>query len=151
VRAVIQRVHKASVSIAGEKGGSIGPGLLVFVGIHHLDTMEDVKWLSTKISSIRIFPDNHGLMNRSVFDCDGEVLVISQFTLFGNLRKGTRPSFNRAAGPELAVLLYESFLTKLEGNLRRPIHSGKFGAVMEIEALNDGPVTLFIDTKNKKF
>ena len=151
MRAVLQRVHKASVSAAGEESGSIGPGILAFVGIHQSDTMEDVEWLSAKIPVVRIFSDGEGMMNRSVIDCGGEVLVISQFTLFGNLRKGTRPSFNRAAVPELAIPLYESFLEKLARNLQKPIQSGKFGAMMEIDAVNDGPVTLLLDTKDKRY
>ncbi len=151
MRAVLQRVLEASVSVEGEVSGRIGRGILAFIGIHESDAMEDVEWLSAKIPVVRIFPDDAGLMNRSVSDCDGEILVVSQFTLFGNLRKGTRPSFNRAARPEVAIPLYESFLEKLAENMRKSIRSGKFGAMMRIDAVNDGPVTLLLDTQDKRY
>ncbi len=150
MRAVIQRVSKASVAIDGEVTESIGKGFLVYLGIDSEDTREDVKWLSGKIPQIRVFPDSAGLMNRSLLDCGGEVLVISQFTLFGSLRKGTRPSFNRAASPEVAVPIYEAFLLSLEEQLGKSVAKGEFGALMRIESINEGPVTLFIDSKNRK-
>lgn len=151
MRAIVQRVRKASVSIDGVERGRIGPGLLVFLGIGAEDRESDVDWLSRKIPQLRIFPDAAGLMNRSVLACGGEILVISQFTLFGNLRKGTRPSFNRAAPPEVAIPLYEALLKALEGNLRRSVRSGEFGAPMQVELVNDGPVTLILDSKEKRY
>ena len=151
MRAIIQRVRKASVSIDGVAKERIGAGLLVFLGIGTEDGESDVDWLSRKIPRLRIFPDDAGLMNRAVLDCGGEILVISQFTLFGNLRKGTRPSFNRAAPPEVAIPLYEALLTALEGHLGKPAKSGEFGAPMQVELVNDGPVTLILDTKEKRY
>lgn len=151
MRAVIQRVSEASVSIDGKLKGAISHGLLVFLGIESEDGTEDLVWLSGKIPQIRIFPDEAGLMNRALTDIDGEILLISQFTLYGNLRKGARPSFNRAAPPEIAMPLYEEFVRALSTALGKPIVTGEFGAMMKIQALNDGPVTLFLDTKNKKF
>lgn len=150
MRAVIQRVSEASVSIDGKLKGAISHGLLVFLGIESEDGTEDLVWLSGKIPQIRIFPDEAGLMNRALTDIDGEILLISQFTLYGNLRKGARPSFNRAAPPEIAMPLYEEFVRALSTALGKPIVTGEFGAMMKIQALNDGPVTLFLDTKNKK-
>ena len=150
MRAVIQRVSKASVAIEGDVLESIDKGLLVYLGIDSEDTREDVNWLCGKIPQIRIFPDSAGLMNRSLLDCGGEVLVISQFTLFGSLRKGTRPSFNRAASPEVAFPIYEAFVLSLEEQLGKPVAKGEFGALMRIELINEGPVTLFIDSKNRK-
>ena len=150
MRAVIQRVSKASVAIDGDVLESVGEGLLVYLGIDSEDTREDVNWLCGKIPQIRIFPDSAGLMNRSLLDCGGEVLVISQFTLFGSLRKGTRPSFNRAASPEVAVPIYEAFILSLQEQLGKPVAKGEFGALMRIESINEGPVTLFIDSKNRK-
>ncbi len=151
MRAVIQRVSEASVSIDGEIRGAIGLGLLVFLGIESEDGKDDLVWLSGKIPQIRLFPDEAGRMNRALTDIDGEILLISQFTLFGNLRKGARPSFNRAAPPEIAVPLYEEFVRAISTALGKPVVTGEFGAMMKIQALNDGPVTLFLDTKNKKF
>ncbi len=150
MRAVLQRVTEASVEVEGQVIGAIGPGLLAFIGIERDDGPEDLRWLSQKIPSIRLFPDDHGLMNRSVLDTGGDLLVISQFTLYGNLRKGTRPSFNRAAPPEIAVPLYEDFVKKVSTHLGKPVPTGAFGKIMKIQALNDGPVTLLLDTKNKK-
>lgn len=131
--------------------GGIGPGLLVFLGIGEGDREIDVDWLSRKIPQVRVFPDDVGLMNRSVVDCGGGILVISQFTLFGNLRKGTRPSFNRAALPEVAIPLYKAFLKALEKRLGKPVESGQFGASMQIDLMNDGPVSLILDTKDKRY
>lgn len=149
MRAVIQRVSEAAVAVEGKERGRIGQGLLVFLGVGQDDTEEDAVWLARKIPGIRIFDDGAGQMNRSVADVGGGVLVISQFTLFGNLRKGTRPSFNHAAPPALAVPLYETFLKELEAALGKPVPRGVFGACMDIPARNDGPVTLFLDTHNK--
>lgn len=131
--------------------GRIESGLLVFLGIGEEDRESDVEWLTRKILQLRVFTDDAGLMNRSVLDCGGGILVISQFTLFGNLRKGTRPSFNRAASPEVAIPLYETFLKALERGLGKPVESGEFGASMQIELMNDGPVNLILDTKDKRY
>lgn len=150
MRAVVQRVSEASVSIEGKMKGEIEAGLLVFLGVTPDDGDNDIAWLSHKIPAIRIFPDDDGLMNRSVLDTGGGILLISQFTLYGNLRKGTRPSFNRAAPPDIAVPLYERFIKELERELGKPVPTGEFGAMMEIKAVNDGPVTLFIDSKERK-
>jgi len=150
MRAVLQRVSEASVEVEGKVIGSIGPGLLAFIGIERDDGPEDLRWLSQKIPAIRLFPDENDLMNRSLLETSGDLLVISQFTLYGNLRKGTRPSFNRAAPPEIAIPLYEEFIKQISENLGKPAATGAFGQMMIIHALNDGPVTLLLDTKNKK-
>lgn len=150
MRAVIQRVSQASVEINNIVKSSIHSGFLIFVGIEELDTQEDVEWLSKKIVSLRIFNDEEGLMNRSIEDIDGSILVVSQFTLHAKYKKGTRPSFIKAAKPEQAIPLYESFcneLTKLTGKLTQ---TGVFGADMNVHLINDGPVTIIIDTKNKE-
>jgi D-aminoacyl-tRNA deacylase len=151
MRAVIQRVSSASVSVEGTVRSSIGQGLLVFLGISAEDTQQDVEWLAGKIPVLRCFEDSDGRMNLSLRDIEGEVLLISQFTLFGTLRKGTRPSFNRAALPAVAIPLYESFIQCLSGQLDKPVGTGVFGADMQIAAHNDGPVTLILDTRNKEF
>jgi D-tyrosyl-tRNA(Tyr) deacylase len=151
MRTVIQRVSRAQVSVAEEVRGSIGPGLLVFLGVEADDSVEDRLWLVDKLPRIRCFNDDHGRMNRSLEDIGGEVMVISQFTLFGTLRKGTRPSFNRAAEPPIARAFYEAFVDELGKHLGRPVPTGAFGQEMKIEALNDGPVTLVIDTRRKDF
>lgn len=149
MRAVIQRVKKANVVSNGVLTGEISTGLLVFLGIEPQDTEDDLKWLVRKLPQVRIFPDEAGLMNLSVKDIDGEILLISQFTLYGNLRKGTRPSFNRAAPPSIAIPLYDTFREMLANELGKTIPAGIFGADMQIEAHNDGPVTLILDTKQK--
>lgn len=151
MRAVVQRVSRASVSVEGEVRGAIGQGLLVLLGVEQTDGSEDVDWLARKLPQIRCFEDEAGRMNRSLLEISGELLVISQFTLFGTLRKGTRPSFNRAALPEFAIPLYESFMERLEAILRKPVERGVFGAHMEIDAVQDGPVTLILDTHQKDF
>jgi D-tyrosyl-tRNA(Tyr) deacylase len=151
MRAVIQRVRTASVSVDGRITGAIDRGLLVFVGIEAADTGHDVDWLAGKIPSIRCFEDTAGKMNRSVRDIDGGILAISQFTLFGSLKKGTRPSFNRAAVPESATRTYQAFVERLGAALGRPVETGVFGAMMEIDARHDGPVTLVVDTKYRDF
>jgi D-aminoacyl-tRNA deacylase len=150
MRAVIQRVKEASVSINKAIKASIGNGLLIFVGIEDTDTGNDIMWLSGKIVRLRIFNDNEGLMNLSVQDIDGKIMIISQFTLHAMTKKGNRPSFIKAARPEHAVLLYNSFLEQLESDFKAPVFSGEFGAEMEIHLINDGPVTIIIDTKNKE-
>lgn len=151
MRAVVQRVAQASVEVENAVVGECGPGLLVFLGIEKSDTEEDLKWLIDKLPRIRCFEDDAGRMNRSLTDVDGEMMVISQFTLYGSLRKGTRPSFNRAADPEEAIALYELFLNYMEAALGKPVARGKFGAEMQIKAMNDGPVTLIVDTKARDF
>lgn len=150
MRAVIQRVKNASVTIAGKLHAQIGSGLLILIGITQEDGPEDIAWLSTKISNLRIFDDPHGLMNLSVNELLGEVLVVSQFTLFASTKKGNRPSYIGAAHPDVSLPLYEEFLTNLEKKLKKPVKSGKFGAMMEVSLLNDGPVTIIMDTKNKE-
>lgn len=148
MRAVIQRVSSASVTIDGAVKSSIGQGLLVLLGIGHEDGQEDIAWLVKKISGLRIFDDDSGVMNRSVMDVGGEVLVVSQFTLMASTKKGNRPSYIGAAGHELAIPLYEQFCAALSSAVGRPVGTGEFGADMKVALVNDGPVTIFIDTKN---
>lgn len=147
--AVIQRVTHASVEIDKKVHANIGKGLLILVGIEDADTAEDVEWLSTKIVNLRIFNDAEGVMNVSVKDDGGDILVISQFTLHASTKKGNRPSYIRASKPDKAVPLYESFKNALAQALEKPVQSGIFGADMKVNLLNDGPVTILIDTKNK--
>lgn len=151
MRAVVQRVHSAWVEAEGVRTGEIGRGLLVFLGVGQDDTEAELDWLAPKIVKLRIFEDEEGRMNRSVADIDGGILLISQFTLFGNCRKGTRPSFNRAAEPGLAIPLYEAMRARLASVLGKPVPTGKFAAMMTIEAVNDGPVTIFLDSQQKDF
>lgn len=147
MRAVIQRVSEASVSIGGEQRAAIGRGLLVLIGIEEGDGDEDINWLSGKIARLRVFSDDQGLMNRSVQEVGGSILVVSQFTLLASTHKGNRPSFTRAARPETAVPLYERFVKRLEAELGKPVATGEFGAMMEVSLVNDGPVTILIDTR----
>lgn len=151
MRAVIQRVSSAHVSVEGEMIGQIGAGVLVFLGIGQDDAVADGEWLVKRITKLRIFESEPGKMDRSILDIDGQVLVISQFTLFGSLKKGNRPSFNRAAPPSTAIPLYEKFIEELTRAMGKPVPSGQFGADMKIEAQNDGPVTLIVDTQNRDF
>jgi D-aminoacyl-tRNA deacylase len=148
MRAVIQRVSQAHVSIAGQITSQIGRGLLVLLAIETADTTTDIEWLSGKLVRLRIFADEAGLMNRSVQDIGGEILLISQFTLFASTKKGNRPSYLRSARPEVAIPLYEQFKTRLAQDLGRAIGSGEFGADMQVSLINDGPVTLLIDSKS---
>ena len=148
--AVIQRVSESSVEISGEKTAAIGKGLMILLGIEEADGTDDIQWLARKILNLRIFNDAHGVMNESVIDQQGEILVISQFTLHASTRKGNRPSYIKAAKPENAIPLYESFMAELGGISGREIKSGKFGADMKVSLVNDGPVTIIIDTKDKK-
>jgi D-aminoacyl-tRNA deacylase len=150
MRAVIQRVQSASVVIRSVEKASIGKGLLVLVGIEDSDGPEDAAWLSGKIARLRIFSDENGLMNLSVTEVHGEVLVVSQFTLHASTRKGNRPSFIKAAKPETAIPLYTAFLERLSAALEKPVHSGEFGADMQVGLVNDGPVTLYMDSKSKE-
>jgi D-tyrosyl-tRNA(Tyr) deacylase len=151
MKAVIQRVTKASVTINGTPKSSIASGLLILLGIEDADTQdEDIEWLSSKIVNLRIFNDSTGIMNLSLKDINGELLLISQFTLYASTKKGNRPSYIKAAKPEIAIPLYEKMITQLLADLGKPIQTGTFGADMKVELLNDGPVTIVIDTKNKE-
>ena len=149
MKVIIQRVTHASVSIKNKLYSEIVAGLLIFLGVGHDDTQEDIDWLAPKIATLRIFSDSEGKMNLSLKDIDGEALVVSQFTLMASTKKGNRPSFIDAAKPDLAVPMYETFVQRLEKELGKPIQTGKFGADMKVELLNDGPVTIIINTKNK--
>ncbi len=146
----MQRVSKASVTISGKEKSRIGRGMLLFVGIGKDDASEDIAWLIKKILSLRIFEDSDGKMNLSILDTGGEILVVSQFTLHARVKKGTRPSFERAASPDLAIPLYEQFISDLETAQGKPIATGKFGAMMDVALVNDGPVTIWIDSKNRE-
>jgi D-tyrosyl-tRNA(Tyr) deacylase len=150
MRTVLQRVSSASVSSAGQITGQIGRGLLVLLAVEEADTAEDVEWLSGKIVRLRIFPDEAGLMNRSVQDIGGEILLISQFTLFASTKKGNRPSYLRSARPEAAIPLYEQFKSRLTQDLGNPIATGEFGADMQVSLVNDGPVTILIDSQARE-
>lgn len=150
MRIVIQRVKEASVRIDNRIAGSINKGLLILLGIEHDDSHHDCEWLCNKIVQLRIFDDEKGVMNRSVMDIDGSILVVSQFTLHASTRKGNRPSYMRAARPEQAIPMYENFLTLLEELTEKKVESGEFGANMEVGLINDGPVTLLMDSKNKE-
>lgn len=150
MRLVIQRVTHASVTIEGKVKSAIGPGLLILVGVESADTTEDVDWLVRKVAALRIFDDEQGVMNRSVQDINGEALVVSQFTLFASTKKGNRPSWLKAAPHNISVPLYEAFCQRLSQAMGKPVGTGEFGAEMKVELLNDGPVTILIDTKNKE-
>ncbi len=147
--AVIQRVLEASVVIEGNTKASIKNGLLLLLGIEDADNIEDINWLASKIVNLRIFNDEQGVMNVCVKDIGGDVIVVSQFTLHASTKKGNRPSYIRAARPEVAIPLYESFLKEITNALGKPVQSGEFGADMKVHLINDGPVTIVIDTKNK--
>lgn len=150
MRAVIQRVTHASVTIGGEKTAAIEQGYLVLLGCENADTEEDIEWLSKKICNLRVFDDENGVMNKSIMDVGGEILVVSQFTLWASYKKGNRPSYLRAGSHEVTVPLYERFLAVLSEQLGKPVAAGVFGAEMQVELLNDGPVTICMDTKNKE-
>jgi D-tyrosyl-tRNA(Tyr) deacylase len=150
MRVVIQRVSHASVTIGGAVKATIQDGLLVLLAIEESDTAQDIEWLSGKIVRLRIFNDDQGLMNRSVQETGGEILLVSQFTLFASTKKGNRPSFSRSARPEVAVPLYEQFIHRLTEDFGRNIQTGEFGADMKISLINDGPVTVIIDSKNRE-
>ena len=149
MRAVIQRVTSASVSIGGKVKSSIGQGLLVLLGVGHEDGVEDIEWLVKKIAGLRIFDDDNGVMNRSLVEIGGEALVVSQFTLMASTRKGNRPSYIGAAGHEVAIPLYGQFCDALSAAIGRRVGTGEFGADMKVSLVNDGPVTICMDTKNK--
>ena len=150
MRVVIQRVSHASVCINGNCKSSIGPGMLILIGIEDTDESEDIEWLCKKIVNLRIFDDENGVMNKSILDVNGDILVISQFTLHASTKKGNRPSYIKAAKPEISIPLYEQFCRKLSSSLGKEMGTGEFGADMKVELLNDGPVTICIDTKNKE-
>ena len=150
MKILIQRVKRASVTVNNELISLIDKGLLVFVGIGEEDNDEDIQWLSKKIANIRLFDDENGVMNKSVMDIDGEVLAVSQFTLMASTKKGNRPSYIKAARPEISVPLYEKFCKEIELAINKPIKRGVFGADMKVDLLNDGPVTIFIDSKNRE-
>jgi len=150
VRAVVQRVAEASVTTKGQIRGAIQTGLLVLLAVEEADTPEDREWLSGKIVRLRIFNDDQGVMNRSVQEVGGDILLISQFTLFASTKKGNRPSYSRAARPEIAAPLFEAFTRKLSEDLGKPVQTGEFGADMKVSLVNDGPVTIVIDSRNKE-
>jgi D-aminoacyl-tRNA deacylase len=151
MRAVIQRVSDASVTIEGKVHGRIGCGLLVLLGIEDADTLEDVQWLSSKIVQLRVFDDENKVPNISVKDIEGEILLISQFTLHASTKKGNRPSYIRAAKPEISIPIYEKVIAQLSAEMGKPIAAGVFGADMKVALVNDGPITIIIDTKQKDF
>jgi D-tyrosyl-tRNA(Tyr) deacylase len=150
MRAVIQRVMQADVVINSNIRSAISKGLLILVGIEDADTVEDVEWLSGKIVNLRIFDDADGVMNVSIKETGGDLLVVSQFTLHAATKKGNRPSYIRASKPDIAIPLYERFVQQLETDLEKPVFTGEFGADMKVSLINDGPVTIIIDTKNKE-
>ena len=150
MRTVIQRVKYASVTIDGNLKSNIGKGLLILVGIEDRDTQEDIDWLCKKICALRIFDDENGVMNRSVTDIDGEILVVSQFTLHASTKKGNRPSYIKASKPDFAIPMYEKFCDEMSINLGKQVQTGTFGADMKVKLLNDGPVTILIDSQNKE-
>jgi D-tyrosyl-tRNA(Tyr) deacylase len=150
LKAVIQRVTKASVTIEEQKVANINSGLLVLLGIVDDDTEDDIKWLSNKITNLRIFSDDNGVMNTSLLQTQGEAIVVSQFTLHASTKKGNRPSYIHAAKPDVAIPLYEAFVKHLEIDLGKKVQTGQFGADMKVELLNDGPVTIIIDSKDKR-
>lgn len=149
MKAVIQRVTKASVTIEGERVANIEHGLLILLGIVNEDEQADITWLSNKITNLRIFSDDNDVMNQSLKDTHGEVIVVSQFTLQASTKKGNRPSYIKAAKPDVAIPLYEAFIKQIESDLAKPVQTGQFGADMQVELINDGPVTIIIDTKDK--
>lgn len=150
MRVVIQRVLEASVTISKEKVAEIRKGLLILIGIEDSDTSEDINWLVGKISNLRIFPDENDVMNLSIRDANGEIIVVSQFTLHASTKKGNRPSYIKAAKPDFAIPMYEKFVASLEVELGKKIQTGQFGADMKVALVNDGPVTILIDSKNKE-
>jgi D-tyrosyl-tRNA(Tyr) deacylase len=150
MRAVIQRVSAAKVVIDGEVKSAIGSGMLILLGIEETDTAEDVQWLSGKISRLRIFDDENGVMNLDIRSAQGEAIVVSQFTLHASTKKGNRPSYIRAAHPDIAIPLYERFIAQFEMDIERKVGTGRFGAMMQVHLTNDGPVTIIIDSKSRE-
>ena len=151
MRIILQRVKEASVTIEGKINAEIGQGLLLLIGIEKEDQQEDIDWLCKKVLDLRIFSDNEGKMNRSIRDVEGDIIVVSQFTLHANIKKGTRPSFIKAARPELAIPLYENFVQTVENGLGKKVGTGEFGADMKVALINDGPVTIIMDSKNRSY
>ncbi len=151
MRVVIQRVSRASVSINQQIRSSIGRGVLILLGVEDSDNSEDINWLVKKISQLRIFDDQDGVMNESLLDVAGDALVVSQFTLHANTKKGNRPSYIRASKPDVAIPMYEQFIDALSATLNKEVKTGEFGATMQVDLLNDGPVTIIIDSRNKTF
>lgn len=149
MRAVIQRVMKAGVTIDNKRTADISKGLLILLGIINEDTQEDILWLCNKIANLRIFSDDNGIMNSSLIEIQGEALVVSQFTLHANTKKGNRPSYIKAAKPDIAIPLYQDFIDRLELDLGKKVETGQFGADMQVDLINDGPVTIIIDTKDR--
>lgn len=150
MRAVLQRVSETSVTIQGNTVAKIGPGLLILLGIEDADGREDIEWLAAKIVKLRVFGDDNGVMNLPIQETGGDIIVVSQFTLHAATKKGNRPSYIRAAKPEVAIPLYENFVEQLEKELGKKVQTGEFGADMKVALINDGPVTIIIDTKNKE-
>ncbi|MBU2995097.1 D-tyrosyl-tRNA(Tyr) deacylase [Cellulophaga baltica] len=150
MRAVIQRVNRASVTVGGKLISKIDNGSLLLLGIEPTDTFEDIEWLSSKVANLRIFNDEDGVMNKSLLETNGDAIVVSQFTLHAATKKGNRPSYIKAAKPDVAIPLYEQFISQLEKDLNKKVGTGIFGADMKVDLLNDGPVTILIDTKNKE-
>ncbi|NWG31340.1 MAG: D-tyrosyl-tRNA(Tyr) deacylase [Rhodocyclaceae bacterium] len=148
MRAVVQRVTQASVTVAGRVTGSIGPGLLVLAGFENEDTQADIDWMARKLAALRIFPDERGVMNRDIVEVGGEILAVSQFTLYAAVKKGNRPSWCRAASADFSAPMFQRFVMALEAVLGRPVPTGVFGAEMQVSLVNDGPVTLAIDSKS---
>lgn len=150
MKAVVQRTLEASVTINNIKVASITKGLLVLIGVEDADTKEDIDWLASKIINMRIFPDENDVMNKSIIDANGDVIIVSQFTLHASTKKGNRPSYIKAAKPDFAIPMYENFVSKMEQELGKKVQTGQFGADMKVSLVNDGPVTIIIDTKNKE-
>lgn len=150
MRTVIQRVTRASVTINGEIKSQIGKGLMILIGIEDKDSREDIEWLAKKIINLRVFNDENGIMNRSVLEVEGEIMVISQFTLHASTKKGNRPSYIKASKPDIAIPLYEAFCSEMSRQLSNKVATGEFGADMKIELVNDGPVTILIDSQNRE-
>lgn len=150
MRAVIQRVSSACVEINGSVKGRIGKGILILLGIEDTDSQEDIEWLCGKISRLRIFPDDNGVMNLSVMEVRGDIMVISQFTLYASTKKGNRPSYIKSAKPEIAIPLYNQFISHFESETGKSVETGEFGAMMEVNLINSGPVTIIMDSKNRE-
>ncbi len=150
MRSVVQRVSESSVEIKGKIKSKIGKGYLILLGIENEDNQEDIAWLSKKICALRLFNDENGVMNKDILEINGEIIVVSQFTLHAKCKKGNRPSYIKAARPETAIPLYEDFVKELSFNLGKDVQTGEFGAMMDVSLVNDGPVTILIDTKNKE-
>ena len=150
MRVLVQRVSKSSVSVNGQLIASIGNGMMLLVGFEESDTSEDIAWMTAKLCKLRIYDDSNGVMNLSIQDVDGELIIVSQFTLHAQTKKGSRPSYIKAARPEQAIPLYQEFISAMEKELGKPVQTGEFGAEMMVELVNDGPVTIWIDTKNKE-